>query len=166
MKQKMFVFLLIFQAIIICLVPLQHYLIDDFGETIVLQARKSPDMYYSSNKDFLYIDYDINEIPEENWDISRDMDYQEKVYVVLRADEEGIYRLVRVTDKKPRLNGDEFSLTGKFGYFNDHEKRYRIEYGVEQLDWKGERPGGYKFLIHLEVAPWGQRTVSKIEPYE
>lgn len=70
MKQILFYLLLVFQAVVILLIAMQHYLIDDYGKTIkLLTDRSSSYEYYDDYSDTTYIDYEINNISEEIWEM-------------------------------------------------------------------------------------------------
>ena len=166
MKQKLFAILLLFQAAFILLVPLQHHLIGDYGKTIQLLGNLSPYYYYDETRNILYFEYEINTIPEEKWEVSRELDFQEKLYVIVKPDENGIYEVVRATDKKPDIGAEETILLAKYSYYHEVGKEYQVEYGIEELKWEEEIEEGKRLLIHVNIAPWGQKVVREIAPVD
>lgn len=161
MKRLIFIFLLIVQAAIILLVAFQYEWIKDNGKPIFLET-KTPITTYHANND-VYIEYEINYLPAEIWEIDEELDYREKVFVVLAPDDTGVHRAVRVTKERPELRAEEVSLPATYSYVDSIKDEYRVDYGIEKISQVD--PGKDKhrrWLITLKVAPWGQKAITEV----
>lgn len=168
MKRILYYCVLFIQATVILLLAVQHMLIDDYGKEIKLLQDKSihTDNYVEPN--YLYIDYEINTISNEVWDIERDLDWREKVYVVLQPNESeaGIYEPVRVTDEKPQTRANEVVLLGRYNFSNQAKRNHYVEYDIERIDnYKGQYQlsSNKRWVVTVKVAPWGQKAIVGME---
>ena len=167
MKRVLFYTLLIFQAAVILLIAIQHHLIDDYGETIKLLRETSVanSHYYYNDSDYIYIDYEINTISQDIWEIDGELNYQEQVYIVLKPDESGIYHATRATKDKPEAVGNEVVLPGKYNYNDEMLHEYYVHYDIEEINNNNQYQleDREQWIITVNIAPWGQKSIATIE---
>ncbi len=168
MKRILFYCVLFIQAAVILLVAVQHMLIADYGKEIKLLQDVPTITHYYEEPNYLYIDYEMNTIPDEIWEIERDLDWREKVYIVLEPSESGsgIYEPVRATDKKPKAGANDVVLLGRYDYSSQEESEHYVLYDIERIDnykKQNQLSNNKRWVVTVKVAPWGQKTVVGIE---
>ena len=167
MKRGLLYILLILQAGFLLGIGLQYYLIENVGKPVILLTdyASSPPVY---STDINYLEYKISEIRQDIWEIETEIDYQEKLYVVLAPDEEGIYEAVRVTEKKTETNGEEIVFPGSYQYEDTQAGVYHVDYGIERMHKELtsglSRNKQWKVTVH--ISPWGQKAVTDVEEFE
>lgn len=166
MKRILYYSLLAFQAAVILLITVQHALINVYGTEIKLLEEDSiqTDNYYQPN--YQYLEYEINRIDDEIWDIEDELNWKEKVYVVLKLDESEIFNAVRVTLEKPEAAPNEVILLGRYKYTNEAERKHYVDYDIERMDndkLQDQLSDKDQSIITVMVAPWGQKTVVAID---
>lgn len=160
MKRVLFYSLLTVQSVILVILGIQYYLIDDYGTEITLLKDEYMDrMPYS---DHVYVDYEINFISKDNWEVTEDLERNERVYVLLEADESGIYHVKKVTNKKISPNQEQQTvLKGKYQYYNNYDHLrpayYYVTYGIENM--KYNRDTLNEHAITIKQSPWGELKV-------
>lgn len=168
MKRLLFILLMIIQAAALLLIPIQYEFIDDYGETIRLLTEKHYYDEYYTDQDYLYIDYEINRISDEIWEIDEELDYKEQVYVVLEPDETGVHHAVRATTVNTVAAEGEVIIQGSYSYSDEQIGKHFVNYGFESvnnLDGKYEIDYSKQQIVTIHLAPWGQHSVSAIENY-
>lgn len=166
MKRILFYLLLVIQVVVISFVAIQYALIDDYGKTVkVLQENSEPDTYYDQ-ADELYLDYEINELSDEEWNAPNDMNNNEQVYVLLEADKNGLYHTVEAAKKKQTAKQNQVVLAGKYQSYASEADSNQVNYGIEQIRQQEK----YKqldrkkqWLVTLKIAPWGQKKIVDME---
>lgn len=155
------------QIAVLFLLGVQYYFIDDYGRTVQLLSKheEMTDTYGSYNQHTAYIDYEINFIAEDAWEIAEEVDYNTKIYVLLEADSDGVFHVVKATDRKIDAEKDQVVFQGKYQYYNDMQKEYHVTYGIESFhpDFDFDRSGRDQSRITVQLAPWGQKKVTHIE---
>lgn len=167
MRRVWFYTLLILQAGVLLGIGVQYYLIGNVGKPIsLLTDYASSASFYPS--DHNYIEYEINEIPQDIWKVETGIDYQEKVYVVLAPDEEEIYHPVRVTKNKPKTNREEIVFPGSYQYEDTQAGIYHIDYGIERLheELMSGLNRNKQWEVTVHISPWGQKAVKSVKEIE
>lgn len=87
------------QVLFLVGMSISFYLMDDFGEVIRLETAQvdPPDIFYG---DYVRLQYEQERIEPEYWFGSKDMDRNEKIYVLLIPDDKGIYHVKAASDRK------------------------------------------------------------------
>lgn len=152
---------------ILFLLGIQYYFIDDYGRTVKLLSKheEMTDTYGNYNQHTTSINYEINFISEDAWKIEEEVDYNTKINVLLEADAQGFFHAVKATDRKVDAEQDQIVLQGKYQYYNDMQKEYHVTYGIESFhpDFDFSRSARGQSLITVQLAPWGQKKVTEIE---
>jgi hypothetical protein len=157
--------LLVFQVAVISLIAIQYALIGKYGETVeVLQKSPDPDMY-DYQDDGLYIDYEINYIPKNKWDLPKNIKHNEKVFVLLEANNDGLYEPVKATGKSVNTKGNQIVLSGKYQEYASEPNRKRVDYGIEHIrkNQYSKLDQQKQWIITLQIAPWGQKKIVDIK---
>ncbi|MHA6251669.1 GDYXXLXY domain-containing protein [Oceanobacillus sp. CAU 1775] len=165
MKRITLYSLLIVQAIVLLLLGSQHYLTDSYGQEVKLEVRPQDYAKYNEYPGSLYIDYKINTLSSDVWEIDEEMNYGERVYVVLTPDEDGIYEAVKATKEKPQISENQVILNGHFQYMDSNRKTYHVNYDIEEVNnkFKGEELRSKKpLVVTVKIAPWGHKSVVQI----
>ncbi|MFD1039001.1 GDYXXLXY domain-containing protein [Virgibacillus byunsanensis] len=168
MKRILFYGLLLIQVGILSILGIQYYLIDDYGVTVkLLQEDITGPKYqaYDVGND-MYVDYEINTLPSDVWNMAESVDYNEKVYVLLEADENGVYHAVNASAEKFDAKSNQVVLTGKYQYYDSTNGEHRITYGIEQFSTNNSYTNldsGKQWVISIKLAPWGQKKVIDVE---
>ena len=168
MKRILFYTLLIFQAAVILLIAVQHYLINDYGETVKLLREKDSNSanYYYDDSDYVNIEYEINTISQDIWEIDEELNYQEKVYIVLKPDDSGIYHAVQARIDKPEAVGNRVVLPGRYKYSDEMLHEYYIHYDIEEINNNNNQyqlEDDEQWVITVNIAPWGQKSIATVE---
>lgn len=168
MKRILFYSILVIQVVVVGVIGWQYYLVEDFGMEIKL-LREKPELgkyvpYYEYGN--MHVDYEINAIDEDKWEAPDSIHYKEKVYVLLEEGDDGIYHVVRASDKKLEEDSGQVVLKARYRYSADHIKKYYVDYGIEDIR-NGE---DYRYLdaekqwiVTVKIAPWGQKRIINIE---
>lgn len=166
MKRILFYVLLFVQAAVLLLLAVQHMLIDDYGTKIRLLQDRQLQTYHYQEGNSLFIDYEINEIPEEVWGIERELARGERVYVVLQPNESKIHEPIRVTEDKPNADANEVIFPGRYKYKGELEKKHYVEYNIERIDNYEEQyqlSDNKRAIVTVKIAPWGQKAIVGME---
>src|SRR5699024_10915096 len=106
MKRILFYILLLFQVSVVLLVVLQYNLIDIYGAEITLITQPWEEEYYVNDihayQDYT-IEFEINTFAKDKW-VSKEVNYQTPVFVLLKENQSGIYEIEKVTDKEIQTN--------------------------------------------------------------
>lgn len=166
MKRILFYLLLVLQVAVISLIAIQYKLIDNYGKEVnILKEKSEPDTYYYP-EDELYLDYEISDLSDEEWHAPDDMNTNEKVYVLLEADKDGVYHTVEAAEKKPKTKQNQVVLVGKYQGDISKSDNNRVNYGIEQVKEKekyNKLDRKNQWVVTLKIAPWGQKKIKNIE---
>lgn len=168
MKKKFFYALLVLQIIVVSLIGLQYYLIDEFGVTVKLTAKATDYMEFHSFDDQteVFVNFDINTIDGSDWKISKELDNNSKIYVLLEAGKDGIYHAVRASTENISAEEDQLVIAGKYQYYNSVSGLNYVNYGMEQIRNTGQfesLSSNEEWVVTLKVAPWGQKKLMDIQ---
>lgn len=175
MKRILFYSLILFQVITVSIVVIQYNLIDTYGKTatfIVHHYDEEDEYYYEENiQDFetYMFELEINNIPKDKWEGKKEVQYNDRVHVLLEENKNGVYEVVKATDKElTATKENQLVLIGKEIYEND-DKMYHVSYDFEtinvtthqnlikDLKIREMKKVSYKF------APWNQSKLINIE---
>jgi len=168
MRRFLFYFMIIGQIVVISFLTYQFEQIDKTGYEIRVQTLKPDFPVYGDFIDGdMYVEYDINEISEEQWHISSSIDYNTPVYILLRADKNGVYRAHQAsTNKLTANNQNEFVLKGTYQYHDTKRDIHYVNYGMERIKHADQfgifRPDD-ELVVTLLIGKWGQHKVTAIE---
>lgn len=163
MKRLFKYMLLIVQIVFIAMIVCQFENIDKHGEKITLET-KVEYIYYSD----LYVDYPINKINEEKWEIDEEINFNRPIYITLMKNEHEVHEVRMVTKKKPK-NRDSNDVIIKANYnYKDSRGYHYVSYGFEYLE-DTERFDNFKegdrLLVTVLLGKWGQQKVINIEKH-
>ncbi|WP_217585961.1 GDYXXLXY domain-containing protein [Lentibacillus saliphilus] len=167
MKRLLFYGVIIIQFICLCLIPIQDQLISTFGETIQLKQDNHVRLNHRyQGGETIYIDFEIHTISEENWMPTEEVAHNERIYVLLEADGEGIYHVKHASLTKPTAQAHQVVLKGKYRWHAEHEKAYYVEYGFEEVATEKIEAAlnnqREPWIITIKMAPWGQQKVVEV----
>lgn len=171
MKRVLFYIALLLQIGIVVFLVIQSNLIDEYGKDIKLLTVEQ-EYYYQYDahmNEQIYTDYDINNIPQQSWEIDDSLNYNEKVYVLLEQGEDGFHKVVRAGLHSFATKPNQIVIVGKYQYKDDQLGRYIVHYGIEELN---RREIGNAFrpdqlaVVTVKIAPWGQKKVTNVVPKE
>lgn len=159
--------LLIVQIVFIAIIVYQFENIDKYGEKIILETKV--EYIYDSdliqNSD-IYVDYLINKINEEQWEIDEEINFNRPVYVTLMKNEYNIHEVRMVTKKKPK-NRDLNDVIIKANYNYEDSTGYNyVSYGFEYLEDTGSFGNlkeGDDLIVTVLLGKWGQQKITEIE---
>lgn len=159
--------LIAIQIIVIAVLVYQFEQMEKYAEEIKVTT-KIDYVYYGGfvNNSDLYVEYDINKISRDAWNIDERLPYNRPVYVTLIKNDAGIHEVKTVTKKKPKQEDpDSVIVRANYSYDNDRGERY-VYYGFESIE-DTERFGTFKegdrLLVTVLLGKWGQQKVVNIE---
>src|SRR5690625_495394 len=101
MKRILFYSLLVVQLIAILFLTFQFEQIEAQGKMIQLRTNKPEYPIYDFIYDrHMYVEYEINRIPEDKVSNADELDFDDRVYVLLKSGSDGVYQVEDVADKK------------------------------------------------------------------
>lgn len=155
MKRILFYSLLVVQAVVLLLLGSQNYLTKAYGEEVELLIKNQGyDMYQGTT----YVDYKINILTKDIWEIDEELNYRDKVYVVLTPDETGIFHATKATTEKPIIEGNQRLITGYFHFMDQTNQSYRVNYDIEEVRENVQNAE----KITIKIAPWGHKTIVQV----
>jgi uncharacterized membrane-anchored protein len=170
-RSKLFLGLVLLQALFLIAIALSYYAIGWYGKEIRLQTLPIDprDLLYG---DYVNLNYDINEISTSLWKgPGKINDLSNNLYVVLKLDElskNGTYKAVALYGHKPTVQEDEVILKGRTNYTGDDT--IHVKYGLEtyyisensgkELEQKANLG---KLVANVKVASWGRAIIEDIE---
>lgn len=154
------------QILFLLLMSASYYLMDIWGETITLKTTPVDprDPFYG---DYVTLDYEVEQIPEEKWGVETSLDRGEKVFLLLEEDEEGIHRLVEASTLWPETEGNQMVLSSKYQWFDPSSKIYQVDIGLGRY-FVEENTGTLweqreERRVDIVVAPWKQKKIASLE---
>lgn len=166
MRRIYFYFLLTLQIAVIVIVTIQFERIDHRSESLFLKARI--DYVYlpeEKREAEFFVEYSINQIPDETWSIEKELPYNKLVYVTVERDEL-LQKVTEVSLKKPKINEEEnIVLIGKYQY-EQPDGYHVVRYGYESFAMPSKSlmyTEGDLVRIHLLRGKWGQFKVDTVE---
>lgn len=143
MKKILFYILLLFQLAVVLLIVLQSNLIDKYGEerTFITHPIKEEDFIEDNIQDYetYTFEFEINNIPKEKWEVDKQHNYRNPVYVLLKENKAGVYEVIKATDKEITTNkNNEIVLIGKDAYESE-DNVFHVNYGFETVNVKNHK---------------------------
>ncbi|MBO8156234.1 MAG: GDYXXLXY domain-containing protein [Bacillaceae bacterium] len=167
MKRVFFYVVTGLQALFLIAMSVSFYIMDDFGEVIRLETAPidPPDLFYG---DYVSLRYEEERIEPEYWFGSKEVDRNEKIYVLLIPDEEGIYHVKAASDKKLAEHDDGIVITAKYQY-KDWNGDHRVSFGINRFYVEDNTGRQYEeirdqLIVTVVVVPWGQKKIVSLEP--
>lgn len=167
MKKLIFYGILVLQSVIILLISGQYYLIDRFGQEIKLKVNpQDHEDEYFQYMDEMYLDYEILTVPEQKWSGVKEPNYNDKVYVLLKPNKDGIYEIKEASTSKLEAEGEEFLILAKLQYRDDRTKAIHITYDLEYVQNERLSKGvnvKEPAIATWIISPWGQKKLVQVE---
>ncbi|SET14193.1 GDYXXLXY protein [Oceanobacillus limi] len=172
MKRLLVYGVILLQIVIISGIAWQDTLIDEYGQSIQLLQDQQDPLKYNSLFEFgsMRMEYEINTIPHEKWDISEEIHYQEVIHVLLEENENGYYEVIKAANDKVEPSSDQIVLQAKYNYTDSITDNHRVQYGFEEIHGEVDEyqhlDSGKQWVVTVKVAPWNQNKVVAIENKE
>ncbi|SFJ64768.1 Uncharacterized membrane-anchored protein [Halobacillus dabanensis] len=154
------------QISFLLLMSASYYLMDIWGETITLKTTPVDprDPFYG---DYVTLNYEIEQIPEDQWEMETSLDRGEKVFLLLEEDEEGIHSLVRASTLWPETEANQVVLTSKYQWYDPSSKMYQVDIGLSRY-FIEENTGTFweqreERSVDIVLAPWKQKKIASLE---
>ncbi len=172
MRRILFYTALLIQLVVITVFIFQFERIHVTGTEIQI-VTKETDAYgeydYPLYQD-AFVEYDISVIPEEKWTGSTDMNYNEKIYVLLEKGDNHVYEVKEASDNRLETkNKGSIVIPAFYGYFdqqmNFHEVNYDFQY-IRNIDRFGSFQYSDKLIVSLYVSQWGQYKIIDVTVYD
>ncbi|GEL78344.1 GDYXXLXY domain-containing protein [Tenuibacillus multivorans] len=166
MRKKLFVIVVTLQVVFLVGMAGLNYFFEEFSQIIQLETEPYDprDVFYG---DYVHLNYTAESIRPENWFASEDVKPNQVIYVLLKPDERGIYRVKAASDKKMDPNEDEAVIRAR--YLNqEFEDAYRVNYGLSRYyieEGTGEKfdTTNDKMIVTIALSPWGQKKILEVE---
>ncbi|CDQ21067.1 Uncharacterized membrane-anchored protein [Halobacillus karajensis] len=168
MKQRRWFFyaLVFLQLLFLILMSVSYYAMDLWGKTITLKtAPVDPrDPFYG---DYVRLNYDIEQIPEEKWKGEETVDRGEKVFLLLEENEEGIYELVEASTIWPEKSDGQVVLSSKYQTSASALDQYQVDIGLGKY-YIEENTGAIweqreERTVEVVLAPWKQKKIVSLK---
>lgn len=118
----------------------------------------------------IYVEYNINEIDKDISENVSDLKYNRPVYVVLQENENGIYEVTAISDKKLKAQDDrDVVLRAIYNYKDERTGKTYVRYGfeyIEDIEEYGSFQEKDELLVTVLVGKWGQQQIKTIEKVE
>ncbi|HLR59521.1 MAG TPA: GDYXXLXY domain-containing protein [Pseudogracilibacillus sp.] len=173
MKKILFYVLLLFQLAAVLLIVWQSHLINKYGEerTFITSPIKEEDFVLDDIQDYetYTFEFEINNIPKEKWDVDKQHNYRDPVYVLLKENKAGVYEVIKATNKEiTTKKNNEIVLIGKDAYESE-DNVFHVNYGFETVNVKNHEKllKNYQLTkptkITYKFAPWKQSKLISID---
>jgi len=169
MKRLLFIGLIGVQIIIIGFFVFQLEQIYTTGQEIRLLTSDEEDIYLKDVPlwDDAYLDYDINGIPKEKWTGASELKYKNKIYVLLKQNEDGFYYINQASDKKISASGaGEVVVHGKYNYYDNDQQLYEVNYDFQTVN-NVRQFGSFYFndqlIVTVQLGKWNQYNIVNVE---
>ncbi|MCK6255847.1 GDYXXLXY domain-containing protein [Fictibacillus sp. KIGAM418] len=164
-KNKWWIGLIVLQVLVLLGIAASYYAADHYGKDIVLKTKPvdPSDVFYG---DYVTLNYEINEVSSSLWN-GKSIEDPTPVYAVLSPDNDGLYRVTKVTGDRPDVKGQQVYLKGKAT--PSMEGFLHLEYGLERYYVKDntgkqlESPHR-EYKVTVKVASWGKGVIQRIQP--
>lgn len=165
MKRILFFGIVLLQVLFLALISFQYSLIDQFGKEIRLETVRSySDFGWIDHKGNLHPSLAIESIKKDQWSVDpKNIDYNEKVYILLEENKEGFHEVKEASTKKLKAVGNEVLLAGKFNYENNGAYEVDLQLNNIRKEVHESINPRNPFIVTIKKAPWGQRKITKVE---
>ncbi|MCA1022534.1 GDYXXLXY domain-containing protein [Halobacillus litoralis] len=166
MKQRWFYGLVSAQILFLLLMAAAYYAMDMVGEKVVLKtAPVDPrDPFYG---DYVELGYEIEEVPGDQWEEEGASERGEKVFLLLEADEEGIYELQKAGTERFDSAKGQVVLPARYLWEDERASIHHVDIGLNRY-YVEENTGkmweqGEERLVTIVLAPWNQKKIVTLE---
>ncbi|TFB22051.1 hypothetical protein E3U55_07050 [Filobacillus milosensis] len=143
-----------------------NYFTEQFGDVIRLETEPYDprDVFYG---DYVHLNYSAELISSENWFASEEVKGNQVIYVLLKPDNRGIYKVKAASDKQ--IDPQEYEVVIRARYrYKDFNNKHRVDYGLNRYyieEGTGERfdTMNEKMLVTIALSPWGQKKILNVE---
>lgn len=166
MKRILFYTVIIIQIGVVALLGFQYTMIDKFGVPIKLELEDDSYEYYEDYQGNIHLSYKINMIPSSKWEVDKTAVYNERVYVLLEADENEVYHVVKATSEKIYADDNQIVVLAKNDSNSYFSGMQSVTYGFELIKGSDLIEGtnaSKNRVATILIAPWGQNKVVEIK---
>lgn len=171
MKRLLFYIFLLLQIVLLVILTGIFENFNDQGDVITIKT-KIPDYYMYDDgivKRTLYTEYEISNIDADKWNNENEIDYNNRVYVLLEENEEGIFEVVAGSDEPLKKEEHQVLVTAKYNYFDETRGFHSVRYEIEEIE-EIEKYGSFRYddqlLVTVLIGKWGQRQILNVEKVE
>lgn len=174
MKRMMFFGIVLIQIVVIAILTFQFEAVDRTGKEITIKTlTPDDDLYYDPLMHIggtLYVEYDINRITEEKWNNSEPIAYNNRVYVLLEKNDEGIFEVVSASNQPIKsVTNEQVVLSANYSYHDKADNYHYVLYGFEeikQIEKYGSFRADEELLVTVLIGKWGQREIHHVQKYD
>ncbi|MFD1017803.1 GDYXXLXY domain-containing protein [Thalassobacillus hwangdonensis] len=167
MKRIAFYVIVAAQALFLIGMSAAYYAIDAVGESIKLRTEPIDprDLFYG---DYVTLNYEIEQIPIEKWNVEKEASYGDMIHVLLERREDGIYEVVEASNRMYDPGDNQVAVQAKYEWSSEVEKIHRVSYGInryyveENTGRELEEQAG-EMIVEVAIAPWGQKKIVSID---
>lgn len=167
MKTKLFAGFVGLQVLLLLAMSVYHTVLGETGEIIRLETEPvdPQDIFYG---DYVTLRYEVESVPAEKWMSEQQPDRNEKVFVLLEENEDGIYDLVSAALNKPEPSGNQVVMAGKLEYYSDFQDVYELDFGIRRYFIEDNTGGQFEnrsgnMTVTVAVSSWGPKRILSIE---
>jgi uncharacterized membrane-anchored protein len=146
---------------------LSYYVAEDMGEVVTLRTEPvdPPDLFYG---DYVRLSYEAESISADKWFGERDVEYGDKIYVVLVPANDGVYEVKSASAVKPNKSGAEVIIAAKYAY-EDVANGHRVEFGINRYFIEDNTGDEFEnqtssMIAKVAILPWGLKRILSLEP--
>lgn len=169
MRKHLFIGLLTIQLIIIIFFVLVFSTVELYGKPFqVITNDNSPANDKNQLTGYQYVEFAIDRIEKPEWQNEASPNYNDKIYVLLTENPEGIYELTDASLKKFRdIANNQIIIHATYDDFNRNEHRLYYPFqSIDNIEQYGNFHEGETLLFTIYKGLFGQYEVAKIESYE
>lgn len=172
MRKHLFIGLLIIQLIIIILFVGFFSMVETFGQGFTVLAK--PDVYSFNHKEplsgNLYLNYDFQQISNDEWPEGLDVSAGDAVYVLLGENADGVYEWKDVSTKKwKNINDNEIIIHATYSFYEGSSAIHHVRYPFQtakHVEAFGTFHNGDTLLLTVYKGLFGQYTITQIQTDE
>ncbi|MGI8314471.1 GDYXXLXY domain-containing protein [Halobacillus mangrovi] len=167
MKRWIFYLIVFLQILFLSLMSISFYVMDAMGETIKLKtAPVDPrDPFYG---DYVALSYEVEQIPEEQWAVEKELERGDRVFLLLESNNEGVYELVEASKIWKEAEENQTVLRARYLWHDEMNKTYQVDIGLNRY-YVEENTGEYyeerigESVVEIVIAPWGHKKIASLE---
>ncbi|MDQ0351741.1 putative membrane-anchored protein [Alkalibacillus filiformis] len=155
-----------FQVVVLLFMVTSSYALDQFGKVITIQteAYDTEDVFYG---DYVDISYVAETVRPENWFVTEGVKSNQRIYVLLTPDEQGVYHLKAASDREMSAESDDVVIVARYRY-QDQEQVHHIDLGLDRYHPHYEQQDEIessqeRMLVMIALSPWGQKKIVEVE---
>ena len=162
-KLRWFIILMVIQIVVLLGWTGSSMAVERYGTMLTLAAKTS---YVNADNRQIYLEYEINAIPEALWKGAAPVSAGQRVPVYVLLQREGtLFKAVGLYPTKPQAQAKQVVLEGRMIYTEN--SLLHVQYGIESCtipSSDAQALSGYQGALHIQltIAPWGQMKISSI----